>query len=201
MKSGHSSNNPRIITYGLSEEQNEMVTAALPIKGYELLDTEAPTDLIAIQSAALIVSAAALDDDDMGMLIDYYTEVGENISETVFWIGLQKPPHHLHTLFKCYDSFDEFAVNMKYHLLAAHKKSKKADAFSKQLMNCMLIMKLIRSHPYIRTQEIADRLELSVKTVQRYICALQTAGEWISYDYSEKGWYLQDGVSPFFDNF
>ena len=38
----------KVITFGLSKEQNKLVASALPVKGYELLDTDALTDLIAI---------------------------------------------------------------------------------------------------------------------------------------------------------
>lgn len=191
----------RVTTFGLSDEQNKVVENALPVKGYELLDTDASSDLIAISAAALIINAAALDTDSREMVFDYYTEVGDCTDETVFWIGSPKPPNHLRAKFKCYENFDELAVNLKYHLLSAHSKSKKAKDFSKQLMECLLIMKLIRSRPGIRTQEIVDELELSTRTVQRYISTLQAAGEWIAYDHTKKGWYLQDGVSPLFDNF
>lgn len=191
----------RVTTFGLSEEQNTLVENALPAKGYELLDTNASTDLIAISAVALIINAAALDTESREMVFDYYTEVGDCTDETVFWIGNLKLPSHLRTKFKCYESFDELAANLKYHLLSAHSKSKKAKDFSKQLMDCLLIIKLIRSHPGIRTQEIVDKLELSTRTVQRYISTLQAAGEWIAYDHTKKGWYLQDGVSPLFDNF
>ena len=61
----------RVTTFGLSKEQNELVKNALPAKGYELLDTDAPTDLIAISAAALIINAAALDSDSKEMIIDY----------------------------------------------------------------------------------------------------------------------------------
>ncbi len=191
----------RVTTFGLSDEQNNVVENALPVKGYELLDTDASSDLIAISAAALIINAAALDIDSREMVFDYYTEVGDCTDETVFWLGYPKPPNHLRAKFKCYENFDELAVNLKYHLLSAHSKSKKAKDFSKQLMECLLIMKLIRSHPGIRTQEIVGELELSTRTVQRYISTLQAAGEWIAYDHTKKGWYLQDGVSPLFDNF
>ena len=191
----------RVTTFGLSEEQNELVQNALPAKGYELLDTDAPTDLIAISAAAIIINAAALDTDSSEMEFDYYTEVADCTDETVFWIGSPKPPKNLRTKFKCYERFDELGANLKYHLLSAHSKSKRAKDFSKQLMECLLIMKLIRSRPGIRTQELADELELSMRTVQRYISTLQAAGEWIAYDHTKKGWYLQDGVSPLFDNF
>lgn len=191
----------RVTTFGLSEEQNKLVENALPTKGYVLFNTDAPTDLIAISASAFIIIAAALDEESQEMIFDYYTEVGDCTDETVFWLGYPKPPHHLRAKFKCYENFEELAANLKYHLLSAHKKSKKAKDFSKQLMDCLLIMKLIRSRPGIRTQELADELEVSMRTVQRYISSLQAAGEWIAYDYTKKGWYLQDGVSPLFDNF
>ncbi len=190
-----------VTTFGLSEEQNKLVKNALPTKGYKLFNTDVPTDLIAISAAAIIINAAALDTDSREMVFDYYTEVGDCTDETVFWIGNPKPPKHLRTKFKCYEGFDALAVNLKYHLLSAHSKSKKAKDFSKQLMDCLLIMKLIRSRPGIRTQELADALELSTRTAQRYISTLQAAGEWIAYDHTKKGWYLQNGVSPLFDNF
>ena len=190
-----------VLTFGLSKEQNNLVENALPSTGYELLDTDAPTDLIAIPAVALIINAASLDTEGREMILGYYTEVVDCTDETVFWLGHPNPPHNLWTKFKCYNSFEELATNLKYCLLSAHKKTKKARDFSRQLTDCMLIMKLIRSRPGIRTREIADEVELSIRTTQRYISALQAAGEWISYDYAKKGWYLQDGVSPFFDNF
>lgn len=191
----------RVTTFGLSEEQNKLVENALPTKGYELLDTDTPIDLIAISAAAFIIIAAALDEKSREMVFDYYTEAGVGADETIFWLGYPKPPHHLRAKFKCYENFGELSANLKYHLLSAHKKSKKVKDFSKQLTDCLLIMKLIRSRPGIRTQELADELELSMRTVQRYISTLQAAGEWIAYDHTKKGWYLQDGVSPLFDNF
>lgn len=197
-------NNPpdgRVTTFGLSEEQNKMVEDALPAKDYELLDTHVPTDLIALSASALIINAASLDADGKKLIFDFYTEIDGCTDETVFWLGDSKPPQPLRAKFKCYESFEEFAVNLKYHLLSAHRKSKKAEDFSKQLVSCLKIMKLIRSHPGIRTQELVDELELSTRTVQRYIAALQTAGEWIAYDHTKKGWYLQEGVSPLLDNF
>ena len=191
----------RVTTFGLSIEQNELVEAALPAKGYELLVTDAPTDLIAISASAIIINAAALGAESSEMVFDYYEEVADCTDETVFWIGNPKPTSRLRVKFKCYESFDELAVNLKYHLLSAHSKSKKAKDFSKQLMEYLLIMKLIRSRPGIRTQELVEELELSTRTVQRYISTLQAAGEWIAYDHTKKGWYLQDGVSPLFYNF
>ena len=51
----------RVVTFGLSEEENRMTENALPTKSYELFKTDVPTDLIAISGVALIINAATLD--------------------------------------------------------------------------------------------------------------------------------------------
>ena len=61
-------------------------------RGYELLDADASTDLIAISAAALIINAAALDSDSKEMIIDYYTEIRGCTDKTVFWLGLSLAP-------------------------------------------------------------------------------------------------------------
>lgn len=197
----HLSAEGRVITFGLSKEENTIVKNALPTQKYELLDTDAPTDLIAISAAALIINSAALDADSREQVFDYYTEVSGCTDETVFWIGNPKPPKQLLTNFKYYESFEELATNLKYHLLSAHSKSKKAKDFSKQLGKCLQIMQEIKKKPGIRTQELANEVGISVRTTHRYIAALQYAGEWIEYDDKKKGWYLQYGKSPYFENY
>ncbi len=188
----------RIMTFGLTEEENELVKNALPAKSYDLLDTDAPTDLIAIYAAAVIINAAALDEDSREMIWDYYTEIGACVEETVFWIGYPTPPHPLRARFKCYEYFQQLASNLKYHLLTAHRKVKKAKDFSQKIADCLMILSLIRLQPGIRTQELADKLEVSVRTVQRHISTLQAAGEWIEYDTAKRGWRLQFGISVLF---
>ena len=61
-----------------------------------------------------------------------------------------------------------------------------------------MILSLIRSHPGIKTQELVDKLEMPTRTIQRYISALQAAGEWIEYDTYKRGWQIQYGISILF---
>ena len=133
------------------------------------------------------------------MILDFYSEINGCTGESVFWIGEPRPPKNLQKWIKYYDSFDAFSENMKYHLLTAHRASRKAKDFSKQLGDCLQIMQAIKEKPGIRTQELAHEVGISVRTTQRYIVALQYAGEWIEYDGKKKGWYLQYGTSPYFD--
>ena len=58
----------RIITFGLTEAQNALVEQSRPAGNYEVFDTDAPTDVIAIGAVAIIVFAPAMDEDSIGMI-------------------------------------------------------------------------------------------------------------------------------------
>ena len=205
MKSDHTQNKndssspvSRFIACVLNQEQNVFIKNSLPSKGCELLITDVSTDLIAVSSAALIINASALSKSDCDMLFDYYTEIAGCTDESVFWIGSPLPPHHLCSIFKCFNDFEELSHGLKYLLLSANRKSRNAREFSKKMADCLLILSLIRSSPGIKTKTLSDTLELPVRTVQRYIATLQAAGEWIEYDTKKRGWTLQSGVSILF---
>ena len=188
----------RIITFGLTEQQNAIVNEQKPHKDYEIFDTDAPTDIIAIGSVAMIIQASKLDEDSVGFICDYYLQINGCTDETVVWIGEPKPPRSLHSFFKCYNSFEEIEDKLKYILLNAHSKTKKASDYSERLAISLKILSLIRKHPGITTQKLAEETSVTVRSVQRYIAALQTTGEWIEYDRTKRGWKLLDGVSILF---
>ncbi len=188
----------RISTFGLTEEQNEYIRQNAPVRDYEILNTECPTDLIAVSASAMLVNASALKQDDLQMLIDYYAEVNGCTDETVLWLGEPKPPVPLRKTLKCYENFNAVRDKLRYILLSAHSKSKKAADYSKKLADGIQILSLVRNRPGITTQEISEIMELQPRTVQRYIAALQATGEWIEYDRTLKGWGLQKGISILF---
>lgn len=188
----------RIITFGLTEKQNAIVAQSRPARDYEVFDTDAPTDVIAIDCVAIIVYAPAMDMDSVEMMFDFYSEVNGCTDETVIWLGEPKPPKRLQKFFKCYDSFEAVEEKLKYLLLNAHSKSKKASEYSEKLVNGLKILAKIRSHPGITTQKLAEEMGLSIRSVQRYISALQATSEWIEYDRTIKGWKLFHGTSVLF---
>ena len=81
---------------------------------------------------------------------------------------------------------------------SAHSKSQKAASFSKKLADGIKILSFIRNRPGITTRELSETMELSQRTIQRYIASLQAAGEWIEYNRAKKGWELQEGKSTLF---
>lgn len=188
----------RVMTLGLNSMQNDCIRECLPTEDYELYDADVVTDVIALPVTIVIVCPSGLKPNELEILVDYYTEIEKHMDETVVWIGYPKPPNHLRSIFKCYQSFEELRVQIKYLLLTAHGKKKKSKEFSKKLADSITILSLIRQNPGIRTRELAERLELSDRTVQRYIATLQATGEWIEYNTNQRGWQLQHGISILF---
>lgn len=171
----------------------------MPIKECELYVTDVPEDLIAISASAVIINAEKLSKSNVDMMFDYYTEIGKSADETVYWIGVPEPPKQLQKVIRTYSCFDELSVELKYQLLTAYRKSRKAKDFSRKMADCIKIISLVKARPGIKTQEIAERLEVSTRTVQRYISTLQVAGEGIEYDNTKKGWFLPGNYSILFE--
>ena len=189
----------RVMTFGLTKMQNESVGKVLPIKECELYVTDVPEDLIAISASAVIINAEKLSKSNVDMMFDYYTEIGKSADETVYWIGVPEPPKQLQKVIRTYSCFDELSVELKYQLLTAYRKSRKAKDFSRKMADCIKIISLVKARPGIKTQEIAERLEVSTRTVQRYISTLRVAGEGIEYDNTKKGWFLPGNYSILFE--
>ena len=84
---------------------------------------------------------------------------------------------------------------IKYILLNARRKQKKSVTFSNTVAMAIRILSEIHLHPGITTSQLAEKLEVSQRTVQRYVETLRVAGEWIEYDAKTKGLSLVDGKS------
>ena len=189
-----------IATFGLDEEENAYIEKHLPQKECEIMDTDVVTDIVASSEFAVIVRADAMSQSDMELLYDYYGEVAP-LSETVIFIGDVTVPANLKNHIAVYKDFDTLKENLKYILLSAYRKQKKSENFSATLANAILILSTIRRQPYITSAELAEKLEISPRSVQRYIETLRVAGEWIEYDTTHKGWYLQVGKSVLWGDF
>ena len=189
-----------IATFGLNEDEKAYIEKNLPQKECEIMDTDVVTDIVAASEFAVIVRADAMSQADTDLLYDYYGEVAP-LSETVIFIGDVMIPAKLRNHIAVYKDFDTLKEYLKYILLSAYRKQKKSENFSATLANAILILSTIRRQPYIRSAELAEKLELSQRSVQRYIETLRVAGEWIEYDTAHKGWHLQVGKSVLWGDF
>lgn len=189
-----------IATLGLTADEISIIKKNLPQKDCEIMDTDDATDIIAVSEMAVIVKVDAIDKSDIDMLYDFYKEIAP-FSETVVFVGSVQLPEELTRHIMVYESFDVLADKIKYLLLSAYRKQKKSENFSATLANAITILSLIRKQPYITSAELAEKLELSQRSVQRYIETLRVAGEWIEYSPDKRGWMLQEGKSVLWGDF
>ena len=193
--------NIRIIAVlGLTPDEIDIVKKNVPQKDFEIMVTDDYRDLIAVSAMAVIARTDAIDEEDVNILIDWYKEIAP-FSESVSFIGKIQLPKELTKHIIVHESFDVFSDKIKFFLLSAYRKQKKTENFSATLANAIMILSLIRKHPYITSVELSEKLELSQRSVQRYIETLRVAGEWIEYSPEKRGWILSAGKSILWGDF
>ena len=190
-----------VATLGLSEAECAQVERLLPTKDCELLPIENYTELYACPNIAIIIRGSSLSTGQLEEVENYFKEYDYTVSETVVWIGGSKPSGRLSRIAKSYDSFDALIGDLKYLLLTAHKTAKGLHDFSSQIALAIRLLKLIEQRPGITSNELAEKLEISRRSVQRYIETLRMAGEWVEYDTSRRGWSLVKNQSLLLDDF
>lgn len=189
-----------IAVLGLTLDEINIIKKNLPQKDCEIMVTDDYRDLIAISAMAVIVRMDAIDKEDVNILIDWYKEIAP-FSESVAFIGKVQLPKELTRHITLHEGFDVFSDKIKFFLLSAYRKQKKTENFSATLANAIMILSLIRKQPYITSAELSEKLELSQRSVQRYIETLRVAGEWIEYSPEKRGWILSAGKSILWGDF
>ena len=117
----------RVMTFGLSETEIEILHHSLLSKNTEVFDTDEATDLVALAAEVIIIKADALDKEGRELLLDYYNEVADYSDEVVFWIGEPCMPKKLMKRFKVFVSFDDLANNFKQLTTLVFQKSNKSQ--------------------------------------------------------------------------
>lgn len=188
-----------VLTFGLEIYENELIEKALNKYDVCVRPTEVYTDFIAIPAILLIINANSIDKEVLNDILSFYYEI-EKFNEIIILIGdVQVRKEFKSSIFK-YKSFGEFKDKLEYHVLSALRTEKKTHQFSRTLANSIKILQLIKRNEGISTKKLAEELELSPRTIQRYIETLRVAGEWIEYDKSANCWYLIEGKSILLDD-
>lgn len=100
----------KLIHYGLTAEQESLLGAVLP-EEYELTTAECMTDLIVTDAVCTVIDATNMGEDALRVLLAYYMDVGDQLSETVVWLGDVELPN-LPSFVRC-DDFLQLLLKCK----------------------------------------------------------------------------------------
>ena len=193
--------NDTVMVFGFPDSDN-IFQSLLPNQNICIWETELVSDLIAVPCMASVININVIKNNEIQMIYEYYSDVIEP-TETVILIGHSKVdvPQQLAGFFVCYENLDTAKEKLKYDFLSAYRRQKKSESFSRTVANALTVLRQIKRQPGITSAKLASQLELSPRTIQRYIESLRIAGEWITYDYVKKGWKLFEGKSLLFGDY
>ena len=188
----------QIITYGLTNEEIVELQNVKPNKDCSIIIADCATDIIAIGAYTAIVRKSKLDQSDYDLLSSYLEEVGD-YADTVILIGEDDKLKSFSKKVKIFATFEDFLEKAKYTFVASYAKHRQSDEFSSKISLALRMVILIKRNPGISTAVLADKLDMSTRSVQRYIETLRMSGEWIDYDTSLHGWRLEHEKSFLLD--
>ena len=188
----------QIITYGLTDEEIVELQNVKPNKDCSIIVADCATDIIALNAYASVVRKSELDQSDYDILSSYLEEVGD-YADTIILVGEDNKLKSFSKKVKIFATFDDFLEKAKYTLVASYAKHRQSDEFSSKISLALRMVILIKRNPGISTAILADKLDMSTRSVQRYIETLRMSGEWIDYDTSLHGWRLEHEKSFLLD--
>ena len=188
----------QIITYGLTNEEIVELQNVKPNKDCSIIIADCATDIIAIGAYTAIVRKSKLDQSDYDLLSSYLEEVGD-YADTIILVGEDNKLKSFSKKVKIFATFEDFLEKAKYTLVASYAKHRQSDEFSSKISLALRMVILIKRNPGISTAVLADKLDMSTRSVQRYIETLRMSGEWIDYDTSLHGWRLEHEKSFLLD--
>ena len=188
----------QIITYGLTNEEIVELQNVKPNKDCSIIIADCATDIIAIGAYAAVVRKSELDQSDYDLLSSYLEEVGD-YADTIILVGEDNNLKSFSKKVKIFATFEDFLEKAKYTLVASYAKHRQSDEFSSKISLALKMVILIKRNPGISTAVLADKLDMSTRSVQRYIETLRMSGEWIDYDTSLHGWRLEHEKSFLLD--
>ncbi len=195
---------PNICIYGLSDVEKEVLNKSLPHPNVTVEDvTDEAVTMIEFFNFALVINPDNINEKDLSFYSDFYADC-DGLAETVIFTKYKEGLKEMFPSIKCvvFNDLAEFKDNLKYELLQSLKRNNKSENYSNSLAQAIIILFAIRNKPNITTKELAEKIERSPRTVQRYIETLRSAGEFIGYDCQKKGWYLMvDGKSVLLNEF
>lgn len=177
-----------ILVFGFEKKEIQKIESLF--SEFDILDVGCSTDLIALPACAIIISGSSFEKEYLDELVAYYKEVG-TYSEEVIFIGEPLYKTSETKKFIVCSDLDELERKAKYLALTIKKKERKRHTFSSTVATAIKVLVEIKNDPGVTTAQLAEKIEISSRSVLRNIETLNMAGESIVKDNTSKGWKLE----------
>ena len=174
-----------IMFYGLNANEMEKIMKITPKSCY--IYAEHWQDIIAISADIIVVNPISIGEEGIGAIAEFYKEIEPSENSLI----LTEPCNVCCGIKKIEivpNLFEEDAI-LRTTILRCMRSTATDVDFSRRLALSLLIMKYICKYPGLSTKELAQMVEISERSVKRYIDTLRTAGADIEYE--NKGWHCK----------
>lgn len=171
-----------IMMFGLTADEMQKVMKASPESSY--IYAEHWQDIVAVYANLIIANPDAISEEGKAAIASFY----KDIEPSPEYLLLTKECNEFNGIkgIEMYDNIFFEDNILKTTILRCLRDTAKDVDFSRRIMLSLKVMKCICNHPGISTKELALAVEISERSVKRYIDTLRMAGAMI--EYVNKGW-------------
>lgn len=179
-----------ILAYNLTKEQIATLIKLSPQCDYRYV--EVWSDFIAISSSLVIADMSDISAEDRATIFKFYKEIEPSPEHLIITGGIdENSDPHIKSVDVISDFWDDESKIKTTLLKVLHDTAKDVD-ISTRLSRLLIVQKIICENPRITTKEIAANLEVSERSVKRYIDTLRMSGADIRY--TANGWHSEIAV-------
>ena len=171
-----------IMMFGLSAEEMQKVMKASPESIY--IYAEDWQDIVAVSADLVIANPDAINEEGQEVIAEYYKEIEPSPESLI----LTNRCNEL-TGIKSIEIYENLFLEeniLRTTILRCLRETANDVGFSRRIMISLKVMKYICNHPGISTKELALAVEVSERSIKRYIETLRMAGADIIFE--NKGW-------------
>lgn len=179
-----------VMAYNLTKDQIATLMKQCPQCDYRYVETW--TDFIAIPSSLVIADMSDMNEEDKRAVFNFYKDIEPSPEHIIITNGIdgnQDPK--IRSVEVINDFWDDERRIRTVMLSILHDTARDVD-FSRRLSLALNIQKMICKNPGISSKKMAKALELSERSIRRYIDTLRMAGALI--EYRDKGWFCEWAV-------
>lgn len=181
-----------ILTYGLSDEENEIVERNAERMGLKTFKTDCYTDVYGIPYFCIVIDPTQSTLEELEGFVELWEE------SRGLEIFLTKPlPENLVIPSRKVSLLQDLRVSpelFRYKLVKAkvamEKRVNMKDKVTDRIVRLLKILKRLKRGKFCKTSDFAQELGVTTRTVQRDLALLDEIGEPIGYDTNQKAYFL-----------